>query len=138
MDPVPDHGEDGYVGRERLTGKPALITGRDSGIGRATAVAFATENAAAVAIAFLPEEQEDAEETRAAVEPAGSRCELFAVDLRSEEANNQVAVDVVAALGGLDILVCNAGYQTAHPGGIREFPSGQLERAFATNMFSTF
>ena len=138
MDPQPDHGEDSYVGRDRLTGKRALITGGDSGIGRATAVAYAKEGAAAVAIAFLPEEQADAEATRAAVEAAGSRCELFAVDLRSEDANNQVAVDVVAALGGLDILVCNAGYQMTHPGGIRDFPSGQLERVFATNMFSTF
>lgn len=137
MDPPPDHGEHSHVGRERLTGKRALITGGDSGIGRATAVAFAKEGAQ-VAIAFLPEEQEDADATRAAVESAGGRCELFPVDLRTEDANTGLVTDAVAALGGLDVLVCNAGYQMAHAGGIRDFPSGQLERVFATNMFSTF
>lgn len=137
MDPPPDHGEHSYTGRERLTGKRALITGGDSGIGRATAVAFAKEGAQ-VAFAFLPEEQEDADATRAAVQAAGGRCELFPVDLRTEEANTGLVTDAVAALGGLDVLVCNAGYQMAHPGGIRDFPSGQLERVFATNLFSTF
>lgn len=137
MNPRPDHGEGSYVGRDRLTGKRALITGGDSGIGRATAVAFAKEGAR-VAISYLPEEQADAEATRAAVEAAGSHCGLFPADLRTEQANSDVAAAVVDVFGDVDILVCNAGYQMTHTGGIRDFPSGQLERVFATNVFSTF
>ncbi|NLF03550.1 MAG: SDR family oxidoreductase [Actinomycetales bacterium] len=137
MNPVPDHGEESYVGRDRLTGKRALITGGDSGIGRATAIAFAKEGAK-VAIAYLPEEQKDAEETREAVGAAGGSCVLLPVDLRTETANEKLARDAVEGLGGIDVLVANAGFQMAHTGGITDFPSGQLEQVFETNVFSPF
>lgn len=137
MRPVPDHGEESYTGRDRLRGKRALITGGDSGIGRATAIAFAKEGAA-VAISYLPQEQGDAEETRSAVEAAGGTCELFPGDLRAEQANADLVEAARAALGGIDILVANAGFQMAHTGGITDFPSGQLEQVFETNVFSTF
>ena len=138
MRPVPDHGEESYVGRERLAGKRALVTGGDSGIGRATAIAFAKEGAAAVALSYLPEEQADAEAAQAAVEAAGARCILLPGDLRTEEANQELAEATVAELGGLDVLVANAGYQMAHTGGITDFPSGQIEQVFETNVFSPF
>ncbi|WP_331716244.1 SDR family oxidoreductase [Occultella aeris] len=137
MDPPPDHGEESYVGRERLVGKKALITGGDSGIGRATAIAFAKEGAD-VAITYLPQEQVDAEATRAAVHAVGRECVLFATDQRTEDANSELAVAAVEALGEIHILVNNAGFQMAHPGGITEFPSGQLEQVFETNVFASF
>lgn len=137
MQPVPDHGEESYVGKDRLTGKRALITGGDSGIGRAVAIAFAKEGAS-VAISYLPQEQTDAEETRAAVEAAGGTCVLLPGDLRTEQANRELVEKAVEELGGLDVLIANAGFQMAHTGGITDFPSGQLEQVFETNVFSTF
>ena len=134
--PAPDHGESGYTGRDRLVGKRALITGGDSGIGRATAIAFAKEGAD-VAIAFLPEEQADADETKKQVEAAGRTCALLPTDQRTEQANIDLAAGAVGALGGVDILVNNAGFQMAHEE-LEDFPGDQIERTFATNVFSTF
>ncbi|MGC0271465.1 SDR family oxidoreductase [Pseudactinotalea sp. Z1739] len=136
LDPVPDHGEASYTGRDRLVGKRALITGGDSGIGRATAIAFAKEGAE-VAISYLPEEAEDAEETRQEVERTGRSCHLLPADLRTEQANLEVARDAVRALGGVDVVVANAAYQMA-AGSLADFPPEQIERTFATNVFSTF
>lgn len=136
MVPVPDHGEESYVGRERLVGKRALVTGGDSGIGRATAIAFAKEGAE-VAISYLPQERADAEATRSAVESAWGTCHLLPGDLRTREANLALAEAALGALGGLEVLVCNAGFQMAH-GELEDFPEGQLEQVFATNVFSTF
>jgi NAD(P)-dependent dehydrogenase (short-subunit alcohol dehydrogenase family) len=136
MNPAPDHGEQSWTGRDRLTGKRALITGGDSGIGRATAIAFAKEGAD-VAIAFLPEEAEDAEQVRAEVEKAGRRCVLVPGDIRSEEAARDVADRAHRGLGGIDVLVSNAAFQMAQPD-LEEFPPGQLERTFQTNVFATF
>ncbi|MDF2091498.1 SDR family oxidoreductase [Knoellia sp. 3-2P3] len=136
MTPTPDHGEQSWTGRDRLTGKRALITGGDSGIGRATAIAFAKEGAD-VAIAFLPEEAEDAEQVRAEVEKAGRRCVLIPADIRTEEAARDVAERARSGLGGIDVLVCNAAFQMAQPD-LEEFPPGQLERTFETNVFATF
>lgn len=136
LTPAPDHGEASWVGRGRLTGKRALITGGDSGIGRAIAVAFAKEGAD-IAIGFLPQEQEDARETEALVRDAGRSCTLLPADLRTHEANVEVARAAVAALGGLDVLVCNAAYQMTHDS-LEEFPPHQIERTFATNVFSPF
>jgi NAD(P)-dependent dehydrogenase (short-subunit alcohol dehydrogenase family) len=136
MNPAPDHGEESWTGRDRLTGKRALITGGDSGIGRATAIAFAKEGAD-VAIAFLPEEVEDAEQVRAEVEKTGRRCVLIPADIRSEEAARDVADRARSGLGGIDVLVSNAAFQMAQPD-LEEFPPGQLERTFQTNVFATF
>ncbi|WP_130011779.1 SDR family oxidoreductase [Serinicoccus sediminis] len=136
LDPQPDHGEHSWTGRDRLPGRRALITGGDSGIGRAVALTFAKEGAA-VAVAHLPEEQADAERTRQLVEEAGGTCHLFPVDLRDREANEQVAQDAVGALGGLDVLVANAAYQMTHDL-LEDFPPEQVERTFATNVFSPF
>ncbi|WP_127129266.1 SDR family oxidoreductase [Georgenia sp. SYP-B2076] len=137
MTPVPDHGETSYTGRERLVGKKALITGGDSGIGRATAIAFAKEGAD-VAIAYLPQEQADAEETKKHVETAGRTCVLLPTDQRTQEANVALMSKAVDALGGLDVLVNNAGFQMAQPGGLEDVPAAQLEQTFATNVFATF
>jgi NAD(P)-dependent dehydrogenase (short-subunit alcohol dehydrogenase family) len=136
LNPSPDHGETSYTGRERLPGKKALITGGDSGIGRAVAIAFAKEGAD-VAIAFLPQEQDDAEETKKHVEAAGRTCVLCPVDQRTEQANIDLMTKVVDALGGLDVLVNNAGFQMTHQE-LEDFPGEQIERTFATNVFATF
>jgi NAD(P)-dependent dehydrogenase (short-subunit alcohol dehydrogenase family) len=136
MTPTPDHGEQSWTGRDRLTGKRALITGGDSGIGRATAIAFAKEGAD-VAIAFLPEEAEDAEQVRAEVEKAGRTCVLIPADIRTEDAAKDVAERARSGLGGIDVLVSNAAFQMAQAD-LEEFPSGQLERTFETNVFATF
>lgn len=134
--PRPDHGEDSWVGRGRLTGKRALITGGDSGIGRAVAIAFAKEGAA-VAITHLAEEKEDARSTAAIIEALEGTCVLIEADLRTHDANVAVARRALAELGGLDALVANAGYQLTH-GDLAGFPPEQLERTFTTNVFSTF
>ncbi|GGK72620.1 glucose 1-dehydrogenase [Ornithinimicrobium pekingense] len=136
LEPAPDHGEESWTGRERLSGRRALVTGGDSGIGRAVAITFAKEGAQ-VAVAHLPEEEADAQRTKELVEQAGGTAHLFAVDLRDLEANRQLARDAVQALGGLDVLVANAAYQMTHDT-LEEFPPEQVERTFATNVFSPF
>ena len=136
MDPQPDHGETSYTGRDRLVGKNALITGGDSGIGRATAIAFAKEGAD-VAIVHLPQEQQDAEETRNQVQQAGRTCLLIAADLRTEEACRQVAEQAIEGLGSLDVLVNNAGFQMAQDS-LADISEEQLHRTFATNVFPLF
>ncbi|PYF98896.1 hypothetical protein SAMN05216184_11033 [Georgenia satyanarayanai] len=136
LDPVPDHGETSYVGRGRLEGKRALITGGDSGIGRATAIAFAKEGAD-VAISYLEVEQEDAEETRKHVEAAGRRCLLLPTDQRTEEANIALARAAVEGLGGIDVLVNNAGYQMAQDS-LADISDEQLRQTYETNIFSIF
>ncbi|WP_201464753.1 SDR family oxidoreductase [Janibacter melonis] len=136
LDPPADHGESTWTGRERLIGRRALITGGDSGIGRAVAVTFAKEGAD-VAVAHLPQEQADAEQTKALVEAEGRRCVLLPADLRTHEANVQVARDAVEQLGGVDVLVCNAAYQMTHDE-LAEFPADQVVRTFETNVFGPF
>ena len=136
LDPRPDHGETSWQGRGRLTGRRALVTGGDSGIGRATAIAFAKEGAD-VAIAHLPQEQADADDTVAAIRAEGRKGVSFATDLREHQANVELADHAVSALGGLDVLVCNAAFQMSHDE-LREFPPDQVRRTFETNVFSTF
>ena len=136
LDPPADHGETSWRGRDRLGGRRALVTGGDSGIGRAVALAFAREGAD-VALAHLPQESDDAEVTAELVRAEGRRAELLPGDLRTFEANRDLARAAVEALGGVDVLVCNAAFQMTHDA-VEEFPPDQVERTFATNVFSPF
>ena len=131
MDPVPDCGETSYTGHERLKGRRALITGGDSGIGRAVAVAFSREGAD-VAINYLVSEQPDAETLRDDIEAHEGRIVLLPGDLSREEVR-----ETVRQLGGVDILVLNAGTQTALHG-IEELSTEQLVRTFETNVFAMY
>lgn len=137
MEPLPDHGEESYVGHDRLAGLRALVTGGDSGIGRAVAIAFAREGAD-VAIGYLPEEQEDAEETAGWVRRAGRKAVLVPGDLREEETCQQVAEQAVRELGGLDVLVNNAGYQMARTTSPEETTTEDMDRVFKTNLYGMF
>jgi NAD(P)-dependent dehydrogenase (short-subunit alcohol dehydrogenase family) len=133
--PRPDHGEDTYTGSGKLTGKRALITGGDSGIGRAVAIAYAREGAD-VAIAYLPEEQGDAEDTAALVRAAGRNAVLLPGDIREEQHCIDIVNDTVAQLGGLDILVLNAAYQENRDG-LENLPTADFDRVFKTNLYAT-
>ena len=137
MDPTPDHGEHSYRGSGRLAGRKALITGGDSGIGRAAAIAFAREGAD-VAIAYLPEEQQDAEETARWITEAGRQAVLLAADLREEDEARGLVDRAVAELGGLDVLVNNAAYQMAQAGGLADITTEQLDRVLKTNVYAMF
>lgn len=110
MNPRPDHGEDSYVGSGKLEGRKALITGGDSGIGRAAAIAFAREGAD-VAIAYLPEEQSDADEVMALIRQEGRKAVGLAGDVKDQSWCNEMVKQALADLGGLDILVINAARQ---------------------------
>ena len=136
LSPPADHGETSWTGRDRLVGKRAVITGGDSGIGRAVAVTFAKEGAD-VLIAHLPDEQGDAEETAELVRAEGRRAVLHAGDLRTAAAAGELADRAVSELGGCDVLVCNAAFQMAQED-LGAFPADQIERTFATNVFGHF
>lgn len=135
MSPQPDHGEHSYRGHGRLAGRRALITGGDSGIGRAVAIAFAREGAD-LAISYLPSEQADAEETARWVQDAGRRIELLPGDLLDE----QYCIDLVDracdVLGGLDLLVLNAAHQRDR-GGIDEVPTQDFDAVMRINLYAT-
>ncbi|MBK4120714.1 SDR family oxidoreductase [Kocuria rhizophila] len=138
MDPLPDHGEQTWVGRGRLDGLKALVTGGDSGIGRAVAIAFAREGAD-VAISYLPEETSDAEDTRQWIEKAGRKAVLLPGDLREESQARGVVDQAAKELGGLDILVNNAGFQWARrEGGLQGLKSEEMDRVFKTNLYALF
>lgn len=136
LQPVPDHGETSWAGLGRLDGKRVLITGGDSGIGRATAIVMAREGTQ-VAISYLPEEQADAEDTKATIEQAGGVCHLLPGDLTTIEANQKLASAALEALGGLDVLICNAAFQMTYDT-LEKFPAEQIEHTFAVNVFSPF
>ncbi|MGD6978971.1 MULTISPECIES: SDR family oxidoreductase [Citricoccus] len=137
MDPVPDHGESSWVGRGRLEGLKALITGGDSGIGRAVAIAFAREGAD-VAINYLPEEEEDAQDVVGWIDKAGRTAVTVPGDLRDEQECGRIAEEAVAGLGGLNILVNNAGYHWARgEPGIEGLRTEDLDRAVRTNLYGT-
>jgi NAD(P)-dependent dehydrogenase (short-subunit alcohol dehydrogenase family) len=133
-DPTPDHGESSYVGTGRLDGMRALITGGDSGIGRAVAIAFAREGADVV-ISYLPEEEEDAADTAAWIEKAQRRSLRLPGDVRTEEQCHQMVQRVVDELGGLDVLVLNAAYQKSRDG-VDNTPTDEIERVFETNLYA--
>lgn len=130
----PDHGEDSYVGKGLLEGKVALITGGDSGIGRAVAIAYAREGAD-VAISYLADEQPDAEETQTWVRKAGRKCLLLPGDLRDRDLCATLVERTVAELGGLDILVNNAAAQTMNEG-LETIDDDEMQGAFAANVFA--
>ncbi|CAH0219300.1 putative oxidoreductase YghA [Microbacterium oxydans] len=130
--PRPDHGESSYVGSGRLEGRKALITGGDSGIGRAVAIAFAREGAD-VAIAHVPEEQQDADATVELVREAGRTAVSLAGDLRDEDFAEAVVAETRRALGGLDVLVLNAAYQHDIDG-FENLRTDDMRRVFDTNL----
>lgn len=137
MSPRPDHGEESYRGTGRLEGLRALITGGDSGIGRAVAIAYAREGAD-VAISHLPEESADAEETRRWIVDAGREAVLLPGDLQDEDTARRTVRDAAEALGGLGVLVNNAGVQFARGTGLATTDSADVHRVLATNLEAVF
>lgn len=134
MRPRPDHGEETYVGNGRLRGLKALITGGDSGIGRAIAIAYAREGAD-VAINYLPVEQPDADVTARLIGDAGQRAVLIPGDITDRETCVRIIDEAVSGLGGLDILVNNAGYHWAKgEEGLAGLRPDEMDRVFKTNL----
>jgi NAD(P)-dependent dehydrogenase (short-subunit alcohol dehydrogenase family) len=136
MDPKPDHGEESYEGFGRLKGRKALVTGGDSGIGRAAAIAFAREGADVV-IAYLPEEEHDAVEVLAHIKDAGQKGAGVALDIANEDNCKALIEQAVETLGGIDILVNNAGKQVAVED-IADLSTEQLDKTFKTNVYAMF
>lgn len=136
IEPRPQFLAPDYKGSEKLKGKVALITGGDSGIGRAVAVLFAREGSD-VAIAHLPEEIKDAEETAEFVRREGQRCIMIAGDVRDSKFCDGAVEDTVNELGGLDVLVNNAAYQR-HQDSLEDITDEQFEKTFQTNIFGYF
>jgi NAD(P)-dependent dehydrogenase (short-subunit alcohol dehydrogenase family) len=136
MDPVPDHGEKSYKGSGRLMGRKALITGGDSGMGRACAIAYAREGAD-VAINYLPAEEADAREVIALIKAEGRKAIAIPGDLRSEDFCKKLVQDAVQALGGLDILVNNAARQQTKPS-ILAISSEDFDATMKTNVYAPF
>jgi NAD(P)-dependent dehydrogenase (short-subunit alcohol dehydrogenase family) len=136
MQPPPDHGETSYRGSGRLAGRRALITGGDSGMGRAAAIAYAREGAD-VAINYLPAEEEDAREVMALIQQAGRKGLALPGDLRDEAFCQKLVADAVQGLGGLDIIVSNAGRQQAHAS-ILDISSEDFDATMKTNIYAPF
>ena len=136
MDPLPDCGETSYVGSGKLAGRKALVTGGDSGIGRAAAIAYAREGAD-VAINYLPVEQPDAEEVKKLIEAEGRKAVLIPGDLSNEAFCQKLVEQANAELGGLDILALVAGKQQAVED-ILDLSTEQLEKTFQINVYSMF
>ena len=136
MDPQPDHGETSYKGHDRLAGKRALVTGGDSGIGRAAAIAFAREGAD-VAICFHPDEEPDARAVIELIEAEGRRAVSLPADLRDEAAARKVVDDAVAQLGGIEVLVLNAGRQQTQES-IADITSDAFDATMKTNIYAPF
>jgi NAD(P)-dependent dehydrogenase (short-subunit alcohol dehydrogenase family) len=137
LDVQPDHGEETYRGSGRLEGKKTVITGGDSGIGRAVALAFAREGAD-VLISYLESEEKDAQETVRLVEDAGRTAVTVPADLR-EEAQCQAVIDrAVQEFGRIDVLVSNAAFQMSQDAGIEAISTEQFDRVMKTNVYATF
>lgn len=137
LDVRPDHGERTYRGTSRLEGRKTVITGGDSGIGRAVAIAFAREGAD-VLITHLDAEKDDAEETARWVSEAGRRAVTVAVDLTGEEGCRSVVEQAAREFGRIDVLVSNAAYQMSQPGGLDDISSEQFDRVMRTNVYALF
>jgi NAD(P)-dependent dehydrogenase (short-subunit alcohol dehydrogenase family) len=136
MEPQPDHGEASYRGSGRLTGRKALITGGDSGMGRAAAIAYAREGAD-VAINYFPSEEEDARQVIDLVEKAGRKGVAIPGDLREEEFCQRLVAEAAEKLGGLDILVCNAARQQSRDS-ILDVTSEDFDATMKTNIYAPF
>lgn len=136
MDPRPDHGEKSYKGSGRLMGRKALITGGDSGMGRAAAIAYAREGAD-VAINYFPTEEPDAQEVIALIKEAGRKGIALPGDLREEAFCQKLVADAVSRLAGLDILVCNAGRQQARES-ILDLSTEDFDATMKTNIYAPF
>jgi NAD(P)-dependent dehydrogenase (short-subunit alcohol dehydrogenase family) len=136
MDPKPDHGETSYRGSGRLAGRKALITGGDSGMGRAAAIAYAREGAD-VAINYFPTEEPDAQEVVQLIKAAGRTGIPIPGDLRDEAFCQQLVNDAVQKLGGLDIVVCNAGRQQSKPS-ILDISTEDFDATMKTNIYAPF
>lgn len=132
MELIPDCGEDSYKGNGRLSGRKALVTGGDSGIGRAAAIAYAKEGAD-VAINYMEDEKKDAEEVKTVIEDAGQKAYLLPGDLRDEKFARQLIHDANKALGGLDILVLNASMQQAVKA-FSDYTAEHLETTYKINV----
>jgi NAD(P)-dependent dehydrogenase (short-subunit alcohol dehydrogenase family) len=135
MNPKPDHGEDSYRGLGRLKDKVAFITGGDSGIGRAIAIAFAREGAD-VCIGYLNED-EDARETERLVKEAGRKALLLPGDIRDEEHCRRIVDQTFQQFGKIDVLINNAAFQMTHDS-IEEFSTEEFDRTFKTNVYAMF
>jgi NAD(P)-dependent dehydrogenase (short-subunit alcohol dehydrogenase family) len=135
MTPKPDHGEESYRGSGRLTGKAAVITGGDSGIGRAVAIAFAREGAD-VLISYL-NEHEDAEDTKKYVEEAGRKCVLVPGDLADRAHQKTIIPKAVEAFGRVDVLVNNAAFQMSHDS-VEEISDEEWDHTLALNLTAMF
>src|SRR4051812_3467517 len=136
MDPPVDHGEQSYKGNERLKGKTAILSGSDSGIGRAVAIAFAREGADVV-LSYLPEEEKDADETVRWVEQAGRRAVKAPGDIRDADYSKRLVETAEKEFGGVDIVVNNAAFQRTYEK-ITDVPLEEFETTFHTNVFGTF
>ena len=136
MDPVPDHGEKSYKGSGRLMGRKALITGGDSGMGRAAAIAYAREGAD-VAINYLPAEEPDAREVVALIKAAGRKAVAIPGDITDEAFCKRLVDEAVRGLGGLDILVSNAAMQQTKPS-ILDITTEQFDKTMKTNIYAPF
>lgn len=134
MDPKPDHGEESYVGAGKLKGRKALITGGDSGIGRAAAIAYAREGAD-VAISYLPSEENDAQEVIALIEAEGRKAVALSGDITDEAWSRQLVEEAIKGLGGIDILVINAGRQQFRED-ISEVTSEDFDKTLKTNLYA--
>jgi NAD(P)-dependent dehydrogenase (short-subunit alcohol dehydrogenase family) len=137
MDPPPDHGEESYRGSGLLRDLKAVLTGGDSGIGRAVALAFAREGAD-VLFTHLPEEEKEAEGTRQLIEDAGRKAVAVPCDIREEEQCRRLVERAVSEFGHIDILVNNAAYQMSQPEGIGAITTEQFDRVMRTNLYGMF
>ncbi len=136
MQPAPDHGEQSYKGSGRLLGRKALITGGDSGIGRAAAIAYAREGAD-VAINYFPTEEPDAKEVVALIRDAGRRAVAIPGDLREADFCRQLVMKAIEGLGGLDVIVSNAGRQQTFAQ-FSDTPDDEFDAIIKTNIYAPF